>query len=264
MKLYELSEHEEFLIEGVPSLSDGEYIETVIYYKFDDEYDKFTLNLKPSTIIFTGYVNGNLHTTTLGQHIKSIETEADRLFYLKGKLIGRDPETDKRIISFSGFSREDHIFVPENIEVKSTTIIPNRLDNDNYFMSIAKVVSLRSTCPRANVGSVIVKDNRLISTGYNGSPSGHKHCIDEGCYLIDNHCKRSVHAEVNAICSCARLGIGLKGASIYVTHFPCIDCTHQIIQSGIKRVYYLENYSVNQHNKNLLEVSGIELFYMGD
>lgn len=134
-----------------------------------------------------------------------------------------------------------------------------RMSNQEYFMNIAIAASSRSTCPRADVGAVIVKDNRIISTGYNGSPAGHKHCTEDGCYMVDNHCLRAVHAEANAICSCAMLGMETKDAEIYVTHFPCIKCFHQIIQSGITKVFYLNDYSISEYVLEMAFRSKIQL-----
>ena len=115
-----------------------------------------------------------------------------------------------------------------------------RKDWDDYFMDIAYKVKERSTCPRLQVGAVIVKDKRIKGTGYNGSPSGMPHCEDEGCFLIDKHCKRTIHAEVN--CLLETTPEERKGATIYVTHQPCQDCQKLIITSGITRVVYAEGY----------------------
>lgn len=115
-----------------------------------------------------------------------------------------------------------------------------RKDWDTYFMDIANMVKERSTCPRLHVGAVIVKDKRIKSTGYNGSPANLPHCEDVGCLMINNHCKRAVHAEINAIMGCSPEE--REGATIYVTAQPCIDCAKAIISSGIKRVVYENPY----------------------
>ena len=86
---------------------------------------------------------------------------------------------------------------------------------DEYFISIAREVARRATCPRASVGAVIVKNNRILSTGYNGAPAGKPHCSDVGCFLVNNHCTRAVHAESNAIAQAAKHGIPLEGATLY-------------------------------------------------
>lgn len=91
----------------------------------------------------------------------------------------------------------------------------SRPDWDLYFIRIAKEIASRSTCPRAAVGAVVVRDNRIISTGYNGAPAGKPHCEDVGCLMIDGHCKRAIHAETNALALAARYGIRLEGATLY-------------------------------------------------
>ena len=91
----------------------------------------------------------------------------------------------------------------------------HRPDWDTYFILIAMAVSKRSTCPRASVGAVIVKDNRILATGYNGAAEGMPHCIDEGCIIVDNHCVTAEHAEINAIRQATELGISLEGATLY-------------------------------------------------
>lgn len=116
-----------------------------------------------------------------------------------------------------------------------------RKDWDTYFMDIALMVKDRSTCPRLHVGAVIVKDKRIKGTGYNGSPAGLAHCDDIGCLIIDNHCRRTVHAEVNAIMECSPEE--RKGSTIYITAEPCIECSKLIIASGISKVIYYNSYS---------------------
>ena len=107
-----------------------------------------------------------------------------------------------------------------------------RVDWDTYFMNIAKEVATRSTCPRKSVGAVIVKDRRILSTGYNGSIRGMPHCTDVGCDMEDGHCVATVHAEANAIIQAARNGVCIDGADIYVTASPCWNCFKLIANSG--------------------------------
>lgn len=107
-------------------------------------------------------------------------------------------------------------------------------------MDIALMVKERSTCPRLHVGAVIVKDNRIKGTGYNGSAPGLEHCDDVGCLIIENRCKRTIHAEVNAILDTEP--DERKGATIYVTAQPCMECQKLIIASEISRVVYKEDY----------------------
>ena len=113
---------------------------------------------------------------------------------------------------------------------------------DNYFMSIAEAVSTRATCDRKHAGAVIVKDKRILATGYNGSMVGAEHCDDVGHLIEHNHCIRTVHAEKNAILQCAKYGISCNGANIYVNTFPCWNCFQAIVNAGIKTIYYSSDY----------------------
>ena len=134
-----------------------------------------------------------------------------------------------------------------------------RIPWDQYFMSQSLLLSTRSTCSRLAVGATMVRDRRVISGGYNGSVSGDVHCIDVGCYVVDGHCVRTVHAEVNAIIQCAKFGVPTEGADIYVSHFPCLQCTKTIIQSGISNLYYLHEYRSSEYAKELLEHAEISV-----
>lgn len=131
-----------------------------------------------------------------------------------------------------------------------------RIPWDQYFMGQSLLLSLRSTCTRLAVGATIVRDKRIIAGGYNGSVSGDVHCIDEGCYLVDDHCVRTIHAEMNAILQCAKFGVGTDGAEIYVTHFPCLQCTKMILQAGIKKIHYLKDYRNDEYAIKLIEQAG--------
>jgi len=133
-----------------------------------------------------------------------------------------------------------------------------RISWHQYFMAQTHLIALRSTCERLTVGATIVRDKRIIAGGYNGSVSGSAHCIDVGCYVIDNHCVRTVHAEMNAVLQCAKFGVPTDGAEIYVTHFPCLQCTKSIIQAGIKKVYYAKDYKNNPYAMELYEEAGVE------
>jgi len=122
--------------------------------------------------------------------------------------------------------------------------------NDRNFINIAKEISGASKCVSKQVGAVIVKDGRILSTGYNGTPAGYKNCCDhwEGQYTSEHHNwskTYEIHAEMNAIIWAARKGISIEGATIYVTLEPCADCSKNIIQSGIKRIVYEKSYEHN-------------------
>ncbi|MBN2723701.1 MAG: cytidine/deoxycytidylate deaminase family protein [Deltaproteobacteria bacterium] len=117
-----------------------------------------------------------------------------------------------------------------------------RVSWDEYFMNIAQVVASRSTCGRKYVGAVIVRDNTILSTGYNGSIRGAPHCIDVGCMIENDHCVATIHAEANAIIHAARHGVSTDDATIYVTASPCWNCFKMIVNAGIKRICYGEFY----------------------
>jgi len=134
-----------------------------------------------------------------------------------------------------------------------------RVSWHQYFMAQSHLLALRSTCKRLMVGATIVLDKRIIAGGYNGSVSGSVHCIDEGCYVIDGHCVRTVHAEANALLQCAKFGARTDGADIYVTHFPCLQCCKQIIQAGIKGVYYAEDYRNHPYAVELFKEAGVHV-----
>ena len=137
----------------------------------------------------------------------------------------------------------------------------NRLAWDQYFAAQALLIANRSTCKRAKVGAVLVKDNKVISTGYNGSVSGTEHCIDHECLVIDGHCVRTLHAEVNAILQGAERGVP-KGFTAYVTHFPCLNCTKQLLQVGCKRVVYINQYRIDGYAQYLYKGKEVELVHL--
>lgn len=117
---------------------------------------------------------------------------------------------------------------------------------DEYFMRIAQEVATRSTCPRLAVGAVVVRDRRILTTGYNGSPAGMPHCEDVGCLirLVDGResCQRTLHAEQNALIQAAYHGVSVRGASIYCTHQPCLLCVKMLLNAGIEEVHYAGGY----------------------
>lgn len=134
----------------------------------------------------------------------------------------------------------------------------DRLTWDEYFMNLAITVSERGTCDRAYVGCVIVnEDNRIVTTGYNGSIKGNPHCDEIGHTMRDGHCIATIHAEMNALLYCAKEGISVNGCKAYVTHFPCLNCTKSLIQAGIKKIYYKEAYRVDEYAIELLERNNI-------
>ena len=137
-----------------------------------------------------------------------------------------------------------------------------RPDWDSYFMKIAAAVSERSTCDRACVGCVLVLDKRILTTGFNGSPSGQPHCDEAGHLMVDGHCVRTIHAETNAIIQAALHGVSTRGATCYVTHFPCINCTKVLINAGIVRLVFSNNYRLDENSMNFLNTARIEICQM--
>lgn len=112
---------------------------------------------------------------------------------------------------------------------------------DEYFINIAKEVAERATCPRASVGAVIVKNHRIISTGYNGAPAGEPHCFDAECYVVNDHCQRAIHAEVNAVAAAAKFGLAVDGAVLYYWDSQdrpesCHNCIQVMKAAGITKV----------------------------
>jgi len=132
---------------------------------------------------------------------------------------------------------------------------------DEYFLQIAELASTRSTCPRLHVGAVLVRDKKVISTGYNGSPKKTEQCDQAGCRLINGHCVRTVHAEANTVIQAAYHGISTKGSTLYTRYFPCEYCVKVLINAGVERIVFRENYKNIDHpfTKKLLRQAKIKL-----
>ncbi len=136
---------------------------------------------------------------------------------------------------------------------------------DEYFMNIAKVAATRGNCSRRQVAAVIVRDHRVISTGYNGTPRGVKNCCDGGCHRCNSdvpsgtHLKDCLcsHAEENAIVQAACYGIAVKGATLYTTYSPCLQCAKMIINAGIAEVIYFQHYTIDDVSLALLREAGV-------
>ena len=137
---------------------------------------------------------------------------------------------------------------------------------NDYFMTIATDVASRSTCIRRNVGAVIVKDKRILATGYNGPPTGISHCTEETCLRTKlnvpsgekHELCRGLHAEQNAIIQAASHGVQISDAIIYITHHPCSICTKMLINSGIKTFIAQSDYN-DQLAKEMMQEAGVEL-----
>ncbi len=120
------------------------------------------------------------------------------------------------------------------------------------------LASERATCPRMHCGCVLVKDKYVLSTGYNGSLPGLPHCDDAGCLIVDDHCVRTNHAEMNAIAQAARHGISINGATAYITNMPCTTCAKALLSAGIVRIAVFSDYHGSLAEK-FLEESGVPL-----
>ncbi|MER0122806.1 cytidine/deoxycytidylate deaminase family protein [Streptococcus sp. ZJ93] len=136
-----------------------------------------------------------------------------------------------------------------------------RLAWDEYFAAQALLIANRATCKRAKVGAVLVKENKVVATGYNGSVSGTEHCLEQECLVVDGHCVRTLHAEVNAILQGAERGIP-RGFTAYVTHFPCLNCSKQLLQVGCKRVVYINEYRIDDYATYLYQEKECELVHL--
>jgi dCMP deaminase len=127
----------------------------------------------------------------------------------------------------------------------------NRISWTEYFSDLCKLVSKRSPCERLQVGCVLVKDDRIIATGYNGFLPNAPH----QSIVVDNHEQATIHAEQNCIADCAKRGVETAGSIAYITHYPCINCYKILLASGIKEINYIEDYKNNeiieQINKNI-------------
>ena len=134
----------------------------------------------------------------------------------------------------------------------------SRVNWENYFMNIAKQVATRSTCDRKHVGSVIVRDRTILSTGYNGSIRGMAHCDEVGHLMEEGHCVATIHAETNAILQAAKNGVMIDGAEVYITASPCWNCFKMLANAGIKKIYYGEFYR-DQRIFDVAKRLGIEL-----
>lgn len=113
-----------------------------------------------------------------------------------------------------------------------------RIDRVTYYLRIAETVALRSTCLRLQVGAILVRDGRILSTGYNGAPRDFPHCTPETCHPGIEHCLATVHAELNAILCAAYNGVSTRGATLYCTHAPCQACARAIVNAGIVAVFF--------------------------
>ena len=134
---------------------------------------------------------------------------------------------------------------------------------DEYFLKLAMLASERSTCPRMHCGCVLVKDRFVLATGYNGSIPGQPHCDDVGCLIVENHCSRTNHAEINALVQAARHGINVTGCTAYITNMSCTTCAKALIASGIVRVTVFSDFhdtlAVDFYTQSGVEIVKMEI-----
>jgi len=148
---------------------------------------------------------------------------------------------------------------------------PRRPSWETYFMDITALVAKRTTCLRRAVGAVIVKDKRILATGYNGAPSGIRHCEETGCLReqlkvesgMRHELCRGIHAEQNAIIQAAYHGVSVKGASLFCTNQPCSICAKMIVNAGIVTIYYRSGYA-DELARVMLAEAGIPMIRVGD
>jgi len=147
----------------------------------------------------------------------------------------------------------------------------NRPSWENYFMGITALVAKRSTCLRRSVGAIIVKDKRILTTGYNGAPSGIRHCLEVGCLREQlnvasgerHELCRGIHAEQNAIIQAAFHGVSIKDSTLFCTNLPCSICAKMIINAGIKKIYYQSGYA-DAISEDMLQEASVELIKVDD
>jgi dCMP deaminase len=157
--------------------------------------------------------------------------------------------------------------------VENNGLKKTRPNWDRYFLDMCEAVAARATCDRGKCGAVIVKDKRIMTTGYVGAPAGLPHCDEAGHDLrkminengeITQHCVRTLHAEQNAILQAARFGIPLEGATLYCKMTPCRTCAMMIINAGIKRVVCEKRYHADKDTIEMFRQAGIELTIVND
>lgn len=155
----------------------------------------------------------------------------------------------------------------------SSTSKDNRPSWDEYFLDMADAVSKRATCDRGKSGCVIAKDKQVLVAGYVGSPVGFPHCDQAGHQMkkvthedstTTDHCMRTIHAEQNAICQAAKLGISISGSTLYCRMTPCRTCAMLIINCGISRVVCERTYHAGEESEQMFQQAGIELDYKFD
>lgn len=158
----------------------------------------------------------------------------------------------------------------DNMKVLASAKTGSRPTWDEYFMAITRLVAQRSTCLRRKVGAILVKEKRILCTGYNGAPAGLQHCLDIGCLREKLGIKsgqrhelcRALHAEQNVLIQAAYHGIPVAGAVLYCTNLPCAICTKMLINAGITKIYFEDGYP-DELSRQMLKEADIELVQLG-
>lgn len=181
------------------------------------------------------------------------ETHEERVVYVKpGDPIHHDRARGMfEGLHSTGVQRFEHVAAP------------SRLDWGTYFIELAHLIARRATCDRKHVGAVFVREQRVISTGYNGSPPGLPHCDDVGHDLVitdgRENCVRTVHAEQNGVYQAAQHGVSLRGAQLYVNTFPCWNCAKALLSVGIEKIIYDADYNNDARVMDAFNHAGIKL-----
>lgn len=155
----------------------------------------------------------------------------------------------------------------------------DRISRKAYYFKVVEAVALRGTCDRGRAGAIIVKNNRILTTGYVGAPAGLPHCDEVGHELFwempcfsgevinaraTEHCKRTVHAELNAILQAAKVGVSVDGAIMYCTMYPCYICAQAIVNVGIREVFILYDYQGSNRSAPIFQQAGVQVFLMNE
>lgn len=203
---------------------------------------------------------------TFEAFLKIEEAEARSADKSKQQLLEVFEMARKKIVNDSDFK---HLFdeVDRVLSEISSEYKTHRPSWDKYFMDIAKVVASRSNCIKRHVAAIIIKDKRIVSTGYNGTPRGTKNCDEGGCRRCNNFAESGTkldecvcsHAEENAIVQAGYHGISINGTTLYSTYSPCLTCTKMIINAGIREVVYNEDYPLNETAVALLKEADVIL-----
>jgi len=163
--------------------------------------------------------------------------------------------------------------INHKLKIKNKKVKYTRPSWDEYFLKLVEDIGSRSTCDRGRPGCVIVKDKRVLCTGYAGSPIGQPHCDDVGHEMqkqinddgsTSEHCVRTLHAETNAICQAAKVGIPIEGATLYIKFTPCYNCAKMVVNSGIKRVVAQVKYHAGEKTLKLFKKAGIKFSLVED